>query len=104
MSDMGDMYRDLREYKRTLRAKFGVPCPRCKAEQPRRQPTILQPGDRCRVHRPAYVDPRPELTQADITEALSPATTNTPASSQSSAISQPPVSAAEGAAGNKVSR
>lgn len=62
---MIDMYRDLKELKAMRRKRFGVPCPRCKAEQPKRQPTILEPGHRCRVHRPAYVDPRPELTQAD---------------------------------------
>ena len=65
MSDMIDMYRDLKDFRALRRARFGVPCPRCRVEQPKRQATILEPGQRCRVHRPAYVDPRPELTQAD---------------------------------------
>lgn len=65
MSEMGEFYRDLRDFRALRRAKFGEPCPRCQAEQPRRQPTILEPGQRCRVHRPAYTDPRPELTQED---------------------------------------
>lgn len=65
MSDMIDMYRDMKDMNRIIRGKFGVPCPRCQQEQPRRQPTILLPGRRCKVHRPAYCDPRPELTQAD---------------------------------------
>lgn len=65
MSDMIDAYRDLKAFRRLRRERFGQPCPRCQSEQPKRQPTILEPGQRCKVHRPAYVDPRPELTQAD---------------------------------------
>lgn len=66
MSDAIDDFRALKTYRQLVRDRFGVPCPRCQQEQPRRQPTILIPGDRCRVHRPAYRDPRPELTQKDI--------------------------------------
>lgn len=65
MSDMIDMYRDMKDLNKLLRAKFGVTCPRCQIEQPKRQPTILLPGKRCKVHNPPYRDPRPELTQAD---------------------------------------
>lgn len=65
MSDMIDMYRDMKDLNKLLRAKFGVQCPRCQIEQPERQPTILLPGRRCKVHKPPYRDPRPELTQAD---------------------------------------
>lgn len=66
VSDTIEDYRALKDFRQMRREKFGMPCPRCAEEQPRRQPTILEPGQRCRVHRPAYVDPRPELTQADI--------------------------------------
>jgi len=62
MSEMGEFYKDMREHKRNVRAKYGVPCPKCREEQPRRQPTILLPGHQCKVHRPAYRDPRPPLT------------------------------------------
>lgn len=65
MSGMIDMYRDLKAFRALRRQRFGVACPMCAKEQPRRQPTILEPGQRCRVHKPAYRDPRPELTQAD---------------------------------------
>lgn len=65
MGDMIDMFRDRKELRKLIRARFGVPCPKCQVEQPRREPTILVPGDRCMVHRPMYRDPRPELTQAD---------------------------------------
>lgn len=66
MSDAIDDFRALKEFRRLKRDRFGVPCPKCAIEQPLRQPTILEPGQRCRVHRPPYVDPRPELTQKDI--------------------------------------
>lgn len=66
MGDMGDFYRDMRDFKKARRLKFGVSCPQCQQEHPRRQPTILEPGQRCNVHRPPYRDPRPPLTQADI--------------------------------------
>jgi len=66
MTDAIDDFRALKSYRKLVRDRFGVPCPRCQQEQPLRQPTILTPGDRCRVHRPAYVDQRTELTQKDI--------------------------------------
>lgn len=66
MSDAIDDFRALKEFRRAVRERFGVPCPKCREEQPRRQPTILEPQRVCRVHRPPYRDPRPELTQADI--------------------------------------
>lgn len=65
MSDMIDGFRDLKKLRAMLRAKYGVPCPRCREEKPRAQPKILLPGQGCRNHRPHYIDPRPELTQED---------------------------------------
>ena len=66
MTDAIDDFGALKQFRRLRREAFGVPCPRCIEEQPRRQPTILEPQQVCRVHRPHYRDPRPELTQADI--------------------------------------
>lgn len=60
MGDMGDLYNDLRDHRRELRTKFGVCCPRCREKQPRREPSILLPQQRCKVD--GYVDPRPRLT------------------------------------------
>ena len=57
MGDMADLFRDLREHKRDLRARLGVPCPQCRVKQPKREPSILLPGQRCRVD--GYRDPRP---------------------------------------------
>lgn len=63
MSDMIDGFRDLKALRKELRRVFGLPCPMCRQKQPKRQPTILQPQQRCKVD--GYRDPRPEPTQAD---------------------------------------
>lgn len=47
MGDATDDYRALKQFRRLRREKFGIPCPRCQVEQPKRQPTILEPGYRC---------------------------------------------------------
>ena len=57
MSDYGDLCRDLREAKREAREKFGVPCPRCVELLPKAYPSILLPGQMCKIHK--YRDARP---------------------------------------------
>ncbi len=57
MGDMGDFYNDMREARKERRERLGVPCPQCRVKQPKRQPTILLPGQRCKVD--GYRDPRP---------------------------------------------
>lgn len=59
MSDMIDMYRGLKDMRREMRAELGVPCPNCRVKQPKREPTILLPQQRCRVD--GYRDPRSEV-------------------------------------------
>lgn len=49
MSDYGDMCHELRDARRERRAKYGVACPGCQKVQPKRTPTILLPGQRCKV-------------------------------------------------------
>ena len=61
MSDMIDAFHDLKAVRKAERDKFGLPCPRCTQLQPKRNPTILLPGRRCRVD--GYVDQRPDLTK-----------------------------------------
>ena len=56
MGDMGDDFKLLREHRRALREKYGVACPECVRKLPKANPTILLPGQRCRIHR--YRDPR----------------------------------------------
>jgi hypothetical protein len=65
MGDMGDYYNDLKQARKERRALLGVDCPRCKIVRPKAHPSILLPGQRCRVD--GYRDPRPDdrLTQED---------------------------------------
>ncbi|HEY9544733.1 MAG TPA: hypothetical protein VIR56_01930 [Solimonas sp.] len=56
MGDVGDTFRALREERKDRRAKLGVSCPGCPKVQPKRTPTILLPGQRCKVC--GYRDPR----------------------------------------------
>lgn len=49
MSDMGDIFRDLKEDLRIKKAKWGIDCPGCKRKQPKRIPTRLMPYQRCKV-------------------------------------------------------
>lgn len=57
MGDMGDLYNSIREERRKRRETLGVDCPQCNVKQPKRTPTVLLPGQRCKVD--GYVDPRP---------------------------------------------
>jgi hypothetical protein len=57
MGDMGDIFNDLRDYRKHQRATLGVHCPECKIVRPKAHPSILLPGQRCKVD--GYRDPRP---------------------------------------------
>jgi len=59
MGDMGDTFRELKDERKRLREEHGVSCPQCNVKQPKRIPTTLLPGQRCKVC--GYVDPRPRL-------------------------------------------
>lgn len=63
MSDMIDMYRDLKDHRREMRAALGVDCPLCRVKQPKRTPTILLPQQVCKVD--GFRDPRPERLVAE---------------------------------------
>lgn len=56
MSDMGDDFREHKEWVRERKAKYGIDCPGCRKVQPKRIPTILLPQQLCRVC--GYRDPR----------------------------------------------
>lgn len=58
MSDTIDDYRAMKQMRKEDRAKFGVPCPVCVEKLPKAHPSILLPGQRCRIHK--YLDQRPE--------------------------------------------
>lgn len=63
MSESVEIYRGMKDFKKALKAMYGIECPECKRLLPKASATILLPQHRCKIHR--YVDPRPELTQAD---------------------------------------
>lgn len=57
MGDVGDDWNAIKEHRREMRDKYGVPCPVCVKKLPRANPKILLPQQRCRMH--DYKDPRP---------------------------------------------
>jgi hypothetical protein len=62
MGDMGELFNAFKEQKKELRAKYGVPCPECVSKLPKANPSILIPGQRCRIH--GYRDGRPRIDQS----------------------------------------
>ena len=60
MGDMGDYYRDVKEWKRERKDRLGVQCPECRRLRPKTNATILLPGQRCRVD--GYRDPRTKFS------------------------------------------
>jgi hypothetical protein len=56
MGDMGDIFNAWRDFKKERRRLFGVNCPKCAETRPRAHPSILLPGQRCKVD--GYRDPR----------------------------------------------
>lgn len=60
MSEIGETFALLKDGKRALRAKYGRDCPKCRELRPRANPSLLLPGQRCKVD--GYRDPRPRIT------------------------------------------
>ena len=67
MSEVAEMYGQMRSHKKRLREKFGIPCPECQRLLPKANPSILMPQQTCRIHR--YKDQRPELTDTEYAQA-----------------------------------
>lgn len=61
---MGDDFRDLKEFKKRMKAKHGVDCPACKTARPKACPTRLLPKQRCKVD--GHIDERDFLTDEQI--------------------------------------
>lgn len=70
MSDMSDMYRDVKVMRQIEREKFGVKCPVCIERLPKAQPKVLLHGQVCRAHKPHYRDPRPAVTSDEFNAAM----------------------------------
>lgn len=68
MSDTIDMYRDMKLYRKAERAVYGVNCPKCAQVRPRAHPSILLPGQRCRVD--GYRDPREQPSEDERNAAV----------------------------------
>jgi hypothetical protein len=49
VGDVGDYWRDAKNYRQKMRLKYGIDCPECNIKEPKRIPTILMPGQKCRV-------------------------------------------------------
>ena len=62
MSDYGDFCRDSRDEHKRLRDKYGIECPECKRLLPKARPSILLPGQYCKIH--GYRDPRPRIKES----------------------------------------
>jgi hypothetical protein len=60
MGDMGDIFNGFRAMKKELRRKYGKPCPKCEQLLPKANPSILLPGQTCRIHK--WRDTRPLTT------------------------------------------
>ena len=67
MSEMVEVFGEIKDHKKRLRAKFGAPCPECVRLLPKASPSILLPQQVCRIHK--YCDPRPELTEEQWSQA-----------------------------------
>lgn len=61
MGDMGDTFREHREAMKDRRRRLGRACPECQAKRPKAHPSILLPGQRCKVD--GYRDPRSRETE-----------------------------------------
>ena len=61
MGDMGDYWRDVKDAIAERKALLGIDCPGCPRIQPKRIPTRLLPGQKCKVC--GYKDPRPYNTK-----------------------------------------
>jgi hypothetical protein len=56
MSEMADVYNDIKRRRRDRKRKFGKECPECKRLRPNTNATILLPGQICKVD--GYKDSR----------------------------------------------
>lgn len=63
MGDMGDMWNDAKSELKERKKREGIDCPGCKVEQPKRIPTRLLPGWKCRVCGYRYKPGKIEITR-----------------------------------------
>lgn len=61
MSDTIDDFRAMKEHLKERKQRLGIDCPGCRKVQPKRTPTRLMPGQRCKVC--GYIDMRKDTMQ-----------------------------------------
>lgn len=49
MGDMGDYFNDLKASRKADRERYGIDCPQCRIVRPKAHPSILLPGQKCKV-------------------------------------------------------
>jgi hypothetical protein len=47
---MGDEFKAWREWRKQQRDEFGINCPECMRLLPKASPSILDPGQKCKMH------------------------------------------------------
>lgn len=68
-SDIRAHFEGYKEEKRARRRKFGIPCPLCQNNRPRASPTLMMPGQKCKID--GYKDNRdPAIMEAKNDEVL----------------------------------
>lgn len=55
MGDCGEVWREVKKYRKARKEKLGMPCPDCAVRLPKAQPKILMPNQKCWC---GYVDTR----------------------------------------------
>lgn len=62
-----EIFKNIKAAGVALKAKYGIPCPECVVKLPKACPTVLMPGQRCRIHN--YTDSRPRLAD-EVVDAI----------------------------------
>jgi hypothetical protein len=59
MGDVGDYWKDVSAYRHDRRLKLGIECEDCKRLLPKANPSILLPGQKCKMHsfRAPHINP-----------------------------------------------
>jgi hypothetical protein len=70
VSDVVEMFRDMKDMRKLQRERFGVKCPVCIERLPKAQPKVLLHGQVCRAHKPHYRDPRQPITADEFNAAM----------------------------------
>jgi hypothetical protein len=65
MGGEGASYRVIKASSKEYKEEYGIPCPGCVKDHPKRSPTIMTPGKRCKVC--GFQDRRRRMTLIELT-------------------------------------